>query len=63
MKASQLIDTLQQLVAQHGDLEVGTLDVEYGVYRTIETVQSRESQTSVLGDDKELGSKFIGISI
>ncbi len=36
MKASELITRLQQLIAEHGDLEVARYDIDYWSYFTFD---------------------------
>jgi hypothetical protein len=58
MKISELITTLGIIKNMHGDMQVGIIDTENSDFKSIEIIQERKRN---VGDDKELGAKFIGM--
>lgn len=66
MKTSELIAILQALQAEHGDIEVGSVD-DCEVYRQVTEAVIKESnnhdgQFSYSSDDAALGAKFVALS-
>jgi len=65
MKASELIKQLQAAIEKYGDLEVGTLSSEYGVYEEVSGVAGKReadrSEHYLDSDDESLGSEFIAL--
>ena len=65
MLASQVISTLQNLVAAHGDLEVGVLNSEFLKSEGFDTITVKDSnwgKEPMWPDDQSLGPRFFLIS-
>jgi len=60
MKVSELILHLGDAYKEHGDLEVGIVDQEYGEYCEICAIDKK--RTARGAEDSSLGAKFIAIS-
>lgn len=61
MKASQLITLLQQAMAKHGDLEVGTIDSEFGNATSVGAISLRKLQPNAAWPDDLVGEMFIAV--
>ena len=62
MKASELITRLQQLMAEHGDLEVARYDIDYGTFFTFnETDVEKRAQIEYIDYPNEPTGPYIGI--
>lgn len=66
MKASELIERLEELKEKHGDLEVGVWEEHFRSYNTLTGNIDIEDNDNLDGEDEfgtapELGNKFIGL--
>lgn len=64
MKISALIERLEALKQEHGDLEVGIDDTEFGDHNPVQSADVRASRRngSWSDDAEELGSIFVGLA-
>lgn len=66
MRISRLLELLHDCVAQHGDMEVGCIDHEYGAYHVAEFAIRHAhrglNEKNEFRDDQELGDRFLGVS-
>lgn len=63
MKASELIKRLQDLAAEHGDLDVGGLDEEMSYYGPINSIELEEASPDPdwRQAHESLGARWIGM--
>lgn len=61
MKASEIIRKIQDMIDQHGDLEVGMHNNEYGIVNVIDNivVSKRDLCCGAFTDAEELGDTYI----